>query len=380
MTSILSMLKRRKTLFMLVGFAVIGGFTGIYAVAKTSGNEPAAGVSAPKSAATGRAVLTVVLTSPQLVEWPRIITANGNIAAWQEAVIGSEISGYPITELRVGVGDVVKKGDLLANISSDMLAAELEQSKAALLEVEATLAEARLNADRARKIEPAGAMSAQQINQYLTAESTASARLNAAKAKLKFDQLRLAQTRILAPDNGLIAARAATLGSLTQPGQELFRLIRNNRLEWRAEVSSSELGRIKSGLKVVLTTPNGTRIQGKVRTVAPTVDVQTRNAIVYVDLPNDNAARAGMFARGEFELGAGTVLALPLSAVLMRDGFSYVYRVDSNHRVVQMKVTLGRRLGDRVEIARGLEVGTRVVATGAAFLVDGDVVRVVDSK
>lgn len=78
-------------------------------------------------------------------------------------------------------------------------------------------------------------MSAQQIAQYLTGELTAKARVDVLKARLKADDLRLAQTQILAPDDGTITARLATLGAVVQPGQELFRLIRRDRLEWRAE-------------------------------------------------------------------------------------------------------------------------------------------------
>ena len=113
--------------------------------------------------------------------------------------------------------------------------------------------------------------------------------------------------------------------------------------------------------------------------IGPTVDIQTRTAIIYVDLPDNSSARAGMFARGEFELGQGTALTLPQSAVLIRDGFSYVYRADASNRVVQHKVMLGRRLGDRVEITNGLDKNIRVVTSGVGFLANGDVVRVVNT-
>jgi hypothetical protein len=87
-----------------------------------------------------------------------------------------------------------------------------------------------------------------------------------------------------------------------------------------------------------------------------------------------------MFARGEFELGKVSALTLPQSAVLMRDGFSYVYRVEPDNKVTQIKVSTGRRVGERIEITGGLEPNARVVASGAGFLADGDVVRVVDSQ
>ncbi len=223
-------------------------------------------------------------------------------------------------------------------------------------------------------------MSGQQINQLLTAEQTAAARLNSMRAKVKIDTLRLAQTRVLAPDDGVISSRTATVGSLAQPGQELFRLIRGNRLEWRAEVTAAELSRIKPGQRAFVLAPNGERVEGRVRVVAPTVDAQSRTALVYVDLKAPHPhVRAGMFARGEFELGNASALTLPQSAVLLRDGFSYVFVLDAEDRVAQKKINVGRRRADLIEILSGLEAQARVVASGAGFLADGDKVRVVGS-
>lgn len=310
------------------------------------------------------------------------LAANGNIVAWQEAVIGPEIGGNRLVEVLVNVGDTVRKGQLLARIASDTVAADLAQSKAALAETQAQAAEARANAERARQIEATGALSAQQISQYVTAEQTALARVDAARAKVQADELRLAQTRVAAPDDGVVSARTATVGSLAQPGQELFRLIRGGRLEWRAEVTAAELMRIRPGLAATLVTPGGQTVAGRVRTVAPTVDPQTRTALVYVDLPAGAAAagaRAGMFARGSFELGRASALSLPQTAVIQREGFSYAFRVDEASRVVQTKVEVGRRSGDRIEITAGLTPQTRVVASGVGFLADGDRVRVVDA-
>ncbi|MCU0951494.1 MAG: efflux RND transporter periplasmic adaptor subunit [Burkholderiaceae bacterium] len=331
-----------------------------------------------------RPALTVALTAPQPAQWPQVIAANGNVVAWQEAVIGAEISGYRLTEVLANVGDVVKKGQLLARVSADTVQAELAQSKAAAVEAEATLAEARANAERARQIQASGALSAQQISQYLTAEQTALARLNAARAKVQAEELRLSQTRVVAPDDGVISARTATVGSLAQPGQELFRLIRGGRLEWRAEVTADDLARVKPGMTAQLSLPGASAassspVSGKVRIVAPTIDPQTRNALVYVDLPAGSGARAGMFARGELQVGQSAALTLPQSAVLMRDGFAFVYRVGADSRVAEVKVDTGRRLGDRVEILRGIAPGTQVVATGTGFLNDGDLVRVVQA-
>jgi RND family efflux transporter MFP subunit len=336
----------------------------------------------PEKSVQAKPALSVAVTIPQTVDWPRVFAANGNVAAWQEAVIGPEIANFRLTEVLVNVGDVVKKGQLLARISEDTVAAELAQARASAAEAQAMLAEARANADRARRLQTTGAMSGQQINQLLTAEQTAIARLNAAKARIEADELRLAHTRVLAPDDGVISARTATVGSLAQPGQELFRLIRGGRLEWRAEVTAAELAKIAPGTPATLITPDGKRVQGSVRMVAPTVDPQTRNGLVYVDLPaaaGASGARAGMFARGEFELGRAPALTLPQSAVLLREGFAYVFRVEPDNRVAQTKVAVGRRAGERIEIVEGIGPDARVVASGVGFLADGDPVRVVDA-
>lgn len=349
-------------------------------------DEPAAPAHKAQLPAAGvKPSLTVTATTPQMLEWPQVLSASGNVAAWQEAVISTEISNLRITDVLVNVGDKVGKGQVLARISKDSTEADLAESRAAVAEAEATLAEAKSNGERARQLQSTGFISAQQLNQYATAEKTGLARLNAARARLQTTQLHLAQTTVRAPDSGIISARTATVGSMAQTGQELFRLIRGARLEWRAEVSASELGKLKPGVKATLTTPGGTQIQGRVRMVAPTVNPQTLNGLVYVDLPvaqTANTLRAGVFARGEFELGRTSAMVLPQSALLLRDGFAYVFRLAGNPqlaetKVSQVKVGVGRRVGDLIEIAGGLAPATRVVASGAGFLVDGDVVRVV---
>jgi HlyD family secretion protein len=352
----------------------LGGWSSAHAAGDDKAAKPAAAASA-----VSRPALTVTTTTGTSADWPIRLSANGNVAAWQEASIGAEVSGLRLTDVKVNVGDVVRRGQLLATFSDVTVQADVTQSRAALAEAEAALAEATANADRARQLQESGAMSAQQINQMITAERTAQARLQSARAALANQQTRLKQTQLVAPDAGVISARSATVGAVVNGGQELFRLIRNNRLEWRAEVPAADLARIKPGMAAQVTPAGGATVQGKVRMLAPTVDPQTRNGLVYVDLTQPGDARAGMFARGEFNLGATRAVTLPQSAVLLRDGFAFVFRVGEGSRVAMTKVSTGRRVGDRVEIIAGLEAGTRVVASGGGFLSDGDTVTVVET-
>lgn len=334
-----------------------------------------AGVSAGAKPA-----LTVNLVSPQPGQWTSALAVNGTIAAWSEAIVGSQVSGLRLVELRAQVGDSVTAGQVLARFDEVPVQHELAQARAALQEAQAQLQEASANAQRSRGLAGTGALSAQQLGQFEAAEAVARARVAAAQAAVAAQDLKLANTRVLAPDSGLVSARSATLGAVAGPGQELFRLIRQSRLEWRAEVPAAELARVKPGTLARLTTPSGQAVLGVVRRVAPAVDPQTRHGLAYVDLKPGQAAdaRAGMFARGELRFDNRRALMLPASAVLLREGFDVVLVVDAQQRIRQTKVRVLSREAERVAI-EGLDAQARVVARGGAFLSDGDTVRVVEA-
>jgi HlyD family secretion protein len=349
----------------------------------SAGTTPANVASANGPAVGARPALTVSVARPERASVPLKLAANGNITAWQEAVIGSEANGLRLTQVLVGVGDRVQAGQPLARFAPETVQADVAQARASLLEAKATAADAAVNAERARSLQSSGALSTQQINQLLTAAQTAQARVEAAEAMLEAQQLRGKQTEVLAPDSGVISSRTATVGSVVSGGTELFRLIRQGRLEWRAEVTSAELARLKPGLPVTVQPAGGAELSGRVRMIAPTVDPQTRNVLVYVDLPAMTAgtaaaggARPGMFARGEFEIGKSDALLVPQAALVVRDGFNFVFELQPDQRVRQVKVQTGRLVGERVELLSGLAPEASVVVNGAGFLNDGDLVRV----
>ena len=346
---------------------------------KSGSSNKTAATEKPDNAKTTeqKAALTVTVVQPEQQNWKQTFTANGNIAAWQEVVIGSELSGQRLTRVNVNVGDEVKRGQVLAEINSDTIRADLAAAKASYAEAQAVLADAVTNNKRIQQLRNTGAISAQELTQYQTSQATAQARLDASRAQIESNQLRLAQTQVISPDNGVISARTATVGSLAQTGQELFRLIRDHRLEWRAEVTTSDLYKLKQGMNARIFSPDPAQpaITGKVRIIAPVIDPQTRYGLVYVDLPATQAVRMGMFVKGEFDLGEKPALTIPQTALLLRDGFAYVFIVGKNNRVAQQKVTVGRRLADRVEIL-DLPANVKLVAAGTGFLADGDLVTV----
>ena len=339
-----------------------------------------AGRTAPRQeVAAPKAALTVTTVRAESADMPRRLVANGNVAPWQEAIIGSEAGGLRLTDVRANVGDSVRAGDVLAVFSADAVQADMAQATAALMEAEAAAADAANNAARARTLKDSGALSTQQINQFTTGAQTAQARVEAARAAVSTQRLRLRYTRVLAPDDGVISTRTATVGAVVPAGAELFRMIRQGRLEWRAEVTATELGSLRPGTAATVAAPGGAAIAGRVRMIAPTVDLQSRTALVYVDLlPPETGPlplRAGMYARGEFDLGSAPALTVPQQAVVVRDGFSYVFRLNADNRVSQVKVRTGRRAGGRLEVIEGVAPDTVLALDGAGFLNDGDLVR-----
>ena len=338
---------------------------------------PGPGTTPQDTAAAPKAAMTVTVTQPTSDSLPIALQTNGNISAWQEASVGAELGGLRLATVNVNVGDTVRRGQVLATFARETTEAESLQGKAAQMQAEASYENAKADADRARTIQDTGALSKSQIAQYLTAEKVARAQWEAAKAAYGATQVRLGNTRVLAPDDGIISARGATVGAVVGSGQELFRLVRQGRMEWRAEVTPSEVGRIKVGQKVQVTAATGLQIAGQVRAIAPTADAQTRNVLVFVDLPRHSDLKAGTFAQGSFALGQSIALTVPAQSVVVRDGHNYVFVIGADNKAVQRKVDTGRRVGERVEVLNGLKAEESVAVQGAGFLNDADLVKVV---
>ena len=376
---------------------------GIYALRSGSGAQapgadasraaatPVAGAPAAAGNGTAKAALTVSTVMVKPVDLALNFSANGGVYAWQEAGVGAEVQGLRVNDVRVDVGQSVQRGQVLATFSADGVLADMAVARAGVAEAQANALEAQANADRARSLQNSGALSNQQIQQMLTVEQSARARLESAKAALDAQQVRLQHTQVLAPDSGTIVQRNVAVGAVAGPG-DLFRLIRQGRLEWRAEVTSSELARVQPGAEVFVTAPGGAVARARVRMIGPTVDAQTRAGLVYVDLLGMRegeklalgaAFKPGMFAKGDFVFGNSSALTIPQQAVVVRDGFSYCFVVGADGRVAQRKISVGRRSsaqdGGVVEVLSGLEPGAQVVAGGAGFLNDGDLVKVVQA-
>lgn len=322
------------------------------------------------------ATLTVEQVSPKKESWPQRVVASGHVEAWQEGSIGSELGGVRLDEVRVNVGDHVRAGQLLARFNEDSLRADLAQIEATVAEAKAILAKSEIDLERATMLERKGAVSKSELLQLRTQVTVNAARVQSAEAQRDSQALRVKRARVLAPDDGVISARNATVGAVTSAGAELFRFISRGRLEWRAQVRADAVPRLKPGTTALIQRSDGSSIKGVLRQTAPTVNPDTLTGLAYVDLPADSGLAPGMFVNGEFELSASEALSLPESALIFRDGNRYAMKIDADLHVQPVKVRTGRREGTRVEIIEGVAATDRFVLSGGAFLSEGDKVEV----
>lgn len=346
-------------------------------IAAESQTQPA------QPAQPAKSVLAVSAAAPEQHAWPVVIPAGGWFAPWQEAVIASEIDGLRITEILADIGDVVKQGQPLALLSQDIALAELRRLEAAVDSAEARHAIAQGNADRARRLQPSGVQTEQEYDEIINTGKTAAAALAMARAELESQRVRLRQTTIIAPDDGVISARAASLGSVVGAGAGLFRLIRQQRIEWQAEIGAQHARAVAPGQPAVINLPGGASITGTVRAIAPAAARDTARTLVYIDVPPSAGAKAGVYASGGIILETTPALTVPETALVLRDGLHYLYTLPpagsaaASAQVARIRVETGRRRDGRVEITKGLAADAQVVQSGGAFLSDGATVTLV---
>lgn len=322
------------------------------------------------------AVMTVTAAPLARVDLTRTISMNGSVFAWQDVIIAPEVGGYRVAEVFVDVGDHVKRGQQLVALSTALLEAEVATKQAVLNQRRAELTNAQAALERGQSLANMNVLSQADLDR-LTAEELASrSGVESARADLETSQLRLKFTSVTAPDDGIITSRTVTVGQIAQAGNEMLRLLRNGRIEWRGEVPETQLGELAAGQPVTVTTADGTQFKGAIRVVSPTIASGNRTGLVYVDLPPDERLRPGMFARGEIEIGQGPGYTVPLESVVSADGYSYVFVVGADNTVARRRIETGAVYVGAIEVMSGVEGNELVVNKGAGFLKDGDLVNV----
>ena len=336
------------------------------------GKKPApAEVAAPS--------LAVAMSKAEQAPIERAVLASGPIVAWEEMQLGVELSGQRVTALHVDVGQQVAKGQLLLELDHRTLDSELRQAEASHHEAAAGVQLAQVNLNRGQGLVKAQLISASAMDELRAALVQAQAREATSRAQLDGMKLRRSFADLRAPDAGIISKRLAQPGQVVAAGSELLRMIRQGRLEWRPDLPEGDLARVVGGAEARVLGPQG-EVTGRVRAVSPGVDSTSRTGTVYVDLPEPGALKVGSFVSGRILTQRSQGLSVPAAAVVMRDGYAYVFTVDAKGIVHRNRVSAGSSQGDRVEILEGLQAGDSVVSEGAGFLGEGDRVKIVPAS
>jgi HlyD family secretion protein len=363
-----------NTVLLVVGLSAL--LLGGCGRGKPDEAKAATGADSPTDAANAQAAsLTITTTTVASEQLVRPVPATGSIYPWQEVVISAEVGGYRVTQVLVDVGSRVVKDQPLVRFSTDMLEADVNSKRAALRSAEAAEINAAAGLRRGESVSTSGALSAADLDRLKADQIAAQARVDTAKSDLNTSELRLNYGTVRAPDSGTVTSRSISVGQIAQSGAEMLRLLRQDRVEWRAEVPEAQLSRIKVGQSVDVSAVDGTVLKGRVRMVAPTVQTTNRTGLVYVDITGGNA-RPGMFARGEIAAGSGPGLLVPIASVVMQDGYSYVFVLREKNLVERRRVQQAGVRGENMEVSTGLAAGEVIAVKGAGFLKDGDTVEV----
>lgn len=362
---------RRPNLSALV--VVLGA--GAMVLAGCGEKEPKKAKAATGAVATQTVSVAVVASQPIA----RQISATGTISPWEEVPVGAETGGLTAVAVNAEEGQVVRAGQVLVKLNDTLISAQLRQQDAAVASARATLAEAQAALGRARELQAKGYLSQASLDTATARQGTASANLAAAEAARGETAARLGQTSVRAPVGGLISRRSVTKGQIVGAGSELFRIVRDGRLELDAEIPETDLAAVKAGMPATVFSEKVGQMSGKVRIVTSEVNPSSRLGMARIALSSMGGFRPGMFARATIDAGDQPALVVPSASVLYRENRPGVFVVDAAKKAHFRRINILANTGDRVAVT-GVTAGDRVVVEGAGFLGEGDLVRVAAAK
>ncbi len=329
---------------------------------------------AEAEAAVGGSSQTVTVAVATLQNLPRTVTASGTVSAWEEVPVGAETGGLTATGVFVDEGAWVRQGQPLVQLNDALLKAQLRQQQAGVQTAEANASRDQSALDRALELKERGFLSQAALDTALANQRASAANVSAAQASLSETRTRLAQATIRAPVSGQVISRNVTRGQIVGAGSELFRIVRDGRLELDARVPETELSLVRAGQSAVISSDQVGEATGRVRIVTSEVNAENRLGTARIALSGGNF-RTGMFARARIQVGDQSAVTVPTAAVLYRDNRAGVFVMGPDNRAHFLQVTVLSRAADQTAVS-GLSAGSRVVVSGAGFLGDGDRVTV----
>jgi RND family efflux transporter MFP subunit len=349
-----------------------------------------------------QAIPEVAVLTPMSSPAVAPLVLPGNIQAWYEAPMYARVSGY-LKIWYFDYGAHVKKGDVLAEIDTPDLDAQLATAQAKLnsalavvnvRKTELQFAESTYNRWRES---PTGVVSEQETESKQADYGSAMARLNAANAEVAEDQGEVDRLnalegfkKIIAPFGGVVTARETDIGALINAGSgtsnepELFRMADVSKMRIFVQVPQQQSAGIAPGQEAEVHLPQypGRTFEATVATTSDAINMEARTLLVELHVDNpDGLLQPGAYAQVVFRLPSNPdVLRVPTSALVFRKQGLQVATLGPGDKIELKSVTLGRNLGTDVEVVSGLSASDRVVDSPPDSLASGDLVHVASDQ
>lgn len=333
-------------------------------IGRFSGSSvPAEGGAGGAGEATEQAFLTVSVIAAQDKTVTDPISVIGTMIPRENVLVIPQLSDRKILSVHADLGDQVRRGQLLATIDGQDLQIDIKSLQSEYERTQDEYARAKTLA------------SSQLVSREFLKQKQAA--LDRARAQLQDANLSAQRTRIVAPADGLIYQRTATIGGQTESQGSLFSIVQNGRVEMQAEVPEALAHRLKPGMAAAVSVAGQHQpVQGRIRLIAPQVDGQSRTTFVRIELPaSDMPFAVGTFCEAKIVADSVDGWVVPSSSLQQDTQGAYVWQVDAKGRVRRMPVTVVMQTADHVVVRESLR-GLRIVAKAGALLQDNDIVAV----
>jgi RND family efflux transporter MFP subunit len=368
----------------------------------------AAGNQAPRQVKT-----TAVAETP----FGETVTANGTLAAFDQTTVSVKVPGR-VRTISVDLGSVVRRGQVIAQVDSQDYNLRVQQAEAALAQARARLGlapegkddridpeqtstvrqaravydEAKFNRDRAARLVEQGVIAKADFDSANAAFKVAEGRYQDAyeevrnrqgilaqrKSELDLARQQLKDTAVVAPLDGIVQEKVASIGEYMAAGAPLVNIVRMDPLRLRAESPERESHTVRTGQDVRVTVEGDTNVYlGKIMRLSPVIAEQNRMLVVEADVRNNGTLRPGSFAHAEIVTNdAKMAVTVPNNAIVTFAGIEKVILVQ-NGKALERPITTGRRGAEFTEIVAGVNVGDKVIVD-PGNLQSGQAVEVVE--
>jgi RND family efflux transporter MFP subunit len=308
------------------------------------------------------------------------LSLTGEIQPRYQADIGFRVNGK-ILERPVDVGTAVKQGVLIARLDPQQYRQDFEVAKSEVAAAQAEVTRSQAQEARQRELLKNGHTTRVKYDQALKTFKTATAQLDATRARQVQASENLGYTELRADNDGVVTAVGADAGQVVSAGQMVVRLARPGEREAVFNIAEGAFKKPPKNPTVMVhlvSNPDVTAA-GTVRYVSPQADPATRTYTVRVSLPDaPPQMRLGANVVGTVTLDQARTVTIPGSALFQKDGKAAVWLVEKDHTVQLKQIAVDRYQGDWVVVGSGLDQGDVVVTAGVQKLLPGQKVSLAE--